>query len=150
MLSWIAFPPTLLIAQTDSSYVKSDDFGGLIYLDSVMVSATRLGLDVEDFIDYVRKDTSFYQAFQNIRTRSYRAENEIRLFTKKGKIRASYACRSIQESDGTCSKMYREKEQVAGNYYKKKRKAKEPRYYTAKLYHKLFLIDHPFCYDQEK
>jgi hypothetical protein len=143
-------PNYAVIAQNDSSYIDFGDFGGIIYLDSVMVMATREGLEVEDFIRYVQEDTSFYQAFRNIRTRSYRADNDIRLFNKKARQIAHYACRSIQTSDGRCSEMVREKEQIEGNYYKKKRKGKELKYYTAKLYHKLFLIEHPFCYDPKE
>ena len=145
ILSFISTIP--VTAQNDSSYIDFGDFGGIIYLDSVMVTATREGLEIEDFIRYVQKDTSFYQAFRNIRTRNYQADNDIRLFNKKGRQVAHYACRSIQSSDGRCSEMIREKEQVEGNYYKNKRKGKELKYYTSKLYHKLFLIEHPFCYD---
>ena len=38
-----------------------------VMLDSVMVSAVSAGFSVEDFVGYVKSDTSFYQGFKNLR-----------------------------------------------------------------------------------
>ncbi len=62
------------------------EFSGLIYLDSVVVVASRSGFDVQDFIEMVQKDNSFYKAFKNLRFAEYDFDNHLRFYNKKGKI----------------------------------------------------------------
>ena len=142
----VLFQLSCLFSQEDSTYYDFGDFGGIILLDSIVVSATRSSLDINDFVDMVRKDESFYKAFNNIRTLSYSADNQIAMFDKKGKAKAEYKSSTKQNYDGECRTMEVVKEDVEGNYYKKKRKY---RYYTAKMFDRIFFTHGKVCKDGE-
>ena len=131
-----------LLSQEDSTYYDFGDFGGIIILDSIVVSASKNSLDIQDFVDMVRRDESFYKAFNNIRTLSYSADNQITMFNKKGKIKAEYQSFTKQNYDGECRTMDILKEEVDGNFYKKKRKY---RYYTAKMFDRIFFTNGKVC-----
>ncbi len=131
-----------LRGQRDSSIYNFGDFGGIILLDSVVVSASRNTLDVQDFIDMVRNDKSFYIAFNNIRTLSYTADNKINMYDKKNKIKAGYFSLTRQNYTDKCRTMKIMDEKVRGNFFKKKRKH---RYYTAKMYDRLFFTKGKVC-----
>lgn len=128
------------LAQKDTSeYVPISAF---IDLDSFVVTATRKGFDVEDFIELVRKDDSFFRAFHNLRFVDATFKNDIQLFDKKGKVKASYQSTSKQTSDGRCREMQNFEEQITGNYFKRKKKY---RYYTAQLYDRVFFTNGRVC-----
>ncbi|MFT5167855.1 MAG: hypothetical protein ACI8P3_003093 [Saprospiraceae bacterium] len=134
-----------LQAQKDSSshsIYDFGDFGGVVLMDSIVVSATRTGFDVQDFIKIVREDESFYSAFRNMRTRSYSSDNEIIMFSNKGTQKAKFYSQIKQYSDDTCRTMEVLNETVTGNFYKKKHKL---RYYTAKLFDQLFFTHGKVC-----
>lgn len=129
-----------VIAQKDTSeYVPISAF---VNLDSFVVTATRKGFNVDDFIELVRKDDSFFKAFHNLRFVDATFQNDIRLFDKKGKVKASYRSNSVQTSDGRCREMQNFDEQVSGNYFKRKKKY---RYYTATLYDRVFFTNGRVC-----
>ena len=113
-----------------------------IQLDSLIVTATRKGFDVEDFIKMVQEDESFYKAFRNIRTMSYTSDNNIKMFSKKGKIKASLKNTIQQTSDGRCRTMETVNPIITGKYYKRKKKI---RYYTAKMHDRLFFTHGKAC-----
>ncbi len=136
------FATSPLLSQQDTSSYDFGDFGGIILLDSIVVSASRKSLNIQDFVDMVRNDESFYTAFNNIRTLSYSANNQIRMYDKKDKIKAEYYSLTKQHFDGDCRTMKIENENISGNYYKKKKKI---RYYTAKMYEKIFFTKGKVC-----
>ena len=141
----LLFSINQILAQKDStaqSVYDFGDFGGVVLMDSIVVSASRTGFDIQDFIRIVREDESFYKAFRNIRTRSYSSENKITMFTKKGAPKATYASIIQQISDGSCRTMNTFNEVVSGNFYKRKKKL---RYYTANLYDHLFFTHGKVC-----
>lgn len=130
---------TALHAQTDSLY---EYFGGVVYLDSMTVKASKGGFEVDDFIEQVQTDKSFYQAFKNIRKLSYSADNQIFIKNKKTKTLANYYSITRQNSDGKCREMEIKKEIVNGDYFKKDRDYK---YYTAKLFDRVFYTEGRVC-----
>lgn len=67
----------LLSAQ--ESIVKS------VMLDSVMVSAVSSGFSVEEFVHYVKTDTTFYQGFKNLRYYPHQYKSELEIFNTKDK-----------------------------------------------------------------
>lgn len=115
---------------------------GYILLDPLVVTASRSNFEVNDFIALVQSDESFYQAFRKIRTLSYSADNELIFFNKKGKEKARYKSVTHQQSDGDCRSMETSSEQASGNYYKRRSRL---RYYTAKLYDRLFFTHGEVC-----
>ena len=135
------------LLSTVFTYGQTDDFGGVIFMDSVVITASKKGFDVNDFMAMVQADESFYQAFRNLRHLTYEFDNDIQLYDKKGKIKAAYKSRAIQTSNGDCRTMKIRDEQVKGNYYKRKKKF---RYYTAKLYDRLFFTYGKICESKRK
>ncbi len=67
----------LLSAQ--ESIVKS------VMLDSVMVSAVSSGFSVEEFVHYVKTDTTFYQGFKNLRYYPHQYKSELEIFNTNDK-----------------------------------------------------------------
>lgn len=139
ILWFLLFFNATLQAQTDSLF---EYFGGVIYLDSITVRASESGFDAADFIDKVQADESFYRAFKNIRKLSYTADNEIIIKNKKGKVKAEYASETVQTSDGDCREMRIADETVSGDFFEKNRAY---RYYTAKLFDRVFYTEGIVC-----
>ncbi|NJL74843.1 MAG: hypothetical protein HC892_07215 [Saprospiraceae bacterium] len=114
----------------------------VIHLDSFVVTATRQGFDVKDFIELVQKDESFYQSFRNLRFLSYQSDNDIQFYDKSNQKIATYKSVIVQKTEGFCRTMDILSEDFSGNYFKKKR---ELRYYTAELYDRLFFTHGEVC-----
>jgi hypothetical protein len=57
-----------------------------VVLDSIMVSAVKGGFSVEEFVHYVKTDTSFYQGFKNLRYYSHDYKSNLAIFDKKDTI----------------------------------------------------------------
>lgn len=129
-----------LHAQEDS--LAYNDIYTVINLDSFVITATRAGFSVEDFVEMVRKDKRFYQAFRNLRLLSYTSDNEVLVFNKKRKKKASYNSKTKQLTTNKCRKMDILSENIKGKYYKKN---KSPKYYTSKLYERLFFTKGTVC-----
>ncbi len=56
----------------------------VVFLDDIVISEENNGFTVEDFIGYVKKDTSFYMGFKHLRYYSHNYESELNIFDKKG------------------------------------------------------------------
>lgn len=143
-LLFLLLSSTSLASQVspDTSSYNFGDFGGIVYLDSLVVTASRTGFNVADFVNLVQDDKSFYQAFRNLRFLSYSATNDIQLFDKKQQPLASYRSKTRQKADQLCREMEVLQETVDGKFYKKKG---QYRYYTAKLYDRLFFTHSRTC-----
>ena len=127
-----------------SAQVEVEGFGGMINLDSITVTASRAGFNVADFVELVRNDKSFYQAFTNLRHHSYEFSNHIEILDKNNQITASYDSQARQNSDGDCRSMEEWDREVKGKFFKNKKKKKH-KYYTAKLYDRLFFTKDTVC-----
>lgn len=114
----------------------------VIEMDSFIITATRMGFDVEDFIIRVRKDESFYRAFRNLRFLNYDFNNDIKFFDKKNREKATYQSQAQQLMEANCRSMVVKNERVTGNFLDKKRRYN---YYTAKLYDRLFFTHGKVC-----
>lgn len=132
-----------IVAQNPSPTL---DIAAIVFMDSLTVTAQKEGFEVEEFIDLVRNDRSFYQAFRNIRFLAYEAENEMIFYDKKGIPKASYQSNTQQYSDGTCRTMEVLEESVEGNFYKKNKKY---RYYTTKMFDRVFFTEGKICESKE-
>ena len=58
----------------------------IIFLDDVVISEESNVFSVEDFIGYVKKDTTFYMGFKHLRYYSHNYNSELNIFNKKGRI----------------------------------------------------------------
>ncbi|HYD22944.1 MAG TPA: hypothetical protein VEB40_15785 [Flavipsychrobacter sp.] len=100
------------------------------------------GFDVQSFIRRVRTDTTFYKAFRSLRVTTYSAINDIKVYDKKGKVKASLHSRTRQTAGRGCRSMKTEEEKVTGDFYKRNG---DYRYYTAELYAYLFFTTGTVC-----
>ncbi len=131
--------PCSSFAQEDTTYF---DISSFLMLDSVVVSAKRGGFSVDEFVNMVMVDSSFHQAFRNLRFHGYEASNDFHFFDKKDKEVASYFSRSTQKVKDGCRTMTERDKKIKGKYFKKNGK---PYYYTTKMFEKLFFTKGKKC-----
>lgn len=146
-ITFMLFSIVLIGQEIDSNKSNKFDtvdyeFSGLVYLDSVVVLASRNGFNVKDFIEMVQKDNSFYKAFKNLHFAEYDFNNHIYFYNKKGEIRSELKSSSHQCYRNNCRWMNTIKEDINYKIYKKNNKHK---YYTAKLYDRLFFTNGKIC-----
>ena len=113
--------------------------GRTITLSEVVV---RSGMNVPGFIDRVRADTTFYKAFRNLRILNYTALNDVRMFDKKGRLKASLSSRTRQHAWQGCRVTETIETRHTGDFYDRQGKY---RYYTAALYDALFFSFDTVC-----
>jgi hypothetical protein len=125
---------------------QKDPYEGLleaIWLDSMTITAKKMGFDIDNFIDLVVTDTSFYQAFKNLRIIKHKANHHEEFFNEKGKLIDYYkATTQLEEADNCLMIKYLLKEK-SGNYVKKNGDRK---YLTATLYERVFLPQGKICF----
>lgn len=118
-----------------------DGIASVVQMDSFVIIAQKQGFDVAAFIDLVQKDRSFGQAFQNLRLFGYKANHEMQFFNKKGKKVANYSASTQQKVVDSCRSMqFLEGPEVQGDFFKKRQNY---RYFTAKMYDKVFYTHQP-------
>lgn len=115
----------------------------VIQLDSVVITAGREGFDVLDFIELVLRDSSFYEAFRNLRFASYSFDNSISVLDKSRHEKAGYRSLAHQVYESSCRQMKEEQKSVSGHFLNKKG---EYQYHTARLYDRLFFTHGKICY----
>lgn len=113
-----------------------------VQLDSVMVVAARAGFNVEDFVDLVKNDTTFYQAFKNTKVYPHLSENNIFIYNKKQEVKASLVNTVQQTVNGDCRWMKAVKQRINGNFYNK---WGEYNYYTPQMFAQIFWINDTVC-----
>ncbi|MCD8741343.1 hypothetical protein LT679_12075 [Mucilaginibacter roseus] len=105
-----------------------------IVLDSV-ININSHKLNVQDFIDAVTTDTSFYKAFQSMRLYSYSAENSIYIYDKKDRVSGKiYRKMNYSRAGGKPNIQYLAKSD-SGQVYKKNGKYQ---LYTVEMFDYLF------------
>ena len=57
-----------------------------VMLDSVMITAVKDGFSVDEFIHYVKTDTTFYQGFKNLRYYNHDFHSELKVLKGNGDI----------------------------------------------------------------
>jgi hypothetical protein len=123
-------------AQNDSTVTSA---GKVITLREVVV---RSNLNVAAFIERVKDDTSFYKAFRNLHVLGYTSLNDVQLFDKKGKTKASLSSRTHQHRSNGCRWNEIIDEKTTGDFYNKNH---DYNYYTAELYASLFFATDTIC-----
>ncbi|MHB1921381.1 MAG: hypothetical protein ACYCOO_04015 [Chitinophagaceae bacterium] len=113
-----------------------------IHLDEVVIKASRVGFNVENFIRLVEEDTTFYKAFKNLRILGYTAHNDIRIFNKRGKVKASLNSLTRQIEKKGCRTMQVLQQKITGDFFNRQG---QYNYYTAELYSRLFFTKGEVC-----
>ncbi len=124
-------------AQTDTLYLLK-----VIQLDSVVISDSAEGFNVGTFIEMVENDTTFYQAFRNLRQSAYTSGADARFFDKNGLVTARYSNTARQIMEGACRFMEIEHASTSGDFFDKRG---EMEYFTAKLFAYIFLYTDTVC-----
>ncbi len=105
-----------------------------ITLDSVVnIKAKRFS--IETFIDAIINDTSFYQAFRNMKKYSFIAENRIFTYNKKNQVEGRIYRKIKHNNDGPYKMEYLAKEDQ-GKIYKKNGKYQ---LYTVEMFDYIFM-----------
>ena len=65
--------------------IAQDTLMPFILLDDVVISVKNNGFTVDDFVGYVKKDTTFYMGFKHMRYYSHKYNSELNIFNKEGK-----------------------------------------------------------------
>jgi hypothetical protein len=121
----------------------TDQIAKIVYMDSIVVRASQHDFSVNDFIDLVRNDASFYLAFRNLRAAAYDFETEMTFLDRKDQQVAGYQSKHRQYFQDNCRYQKVLSEQITGDLFRKRRR--QEKYYTFTLFDRLFLTHDTLC-----
>lgn len=121
--------------------VAQDDVVKVINLEQFTVSAVNDEFDVADFVERVRKDTTFYKAFLNLKYFPHTIEGAMAVFKKDETERGTMKRRAVQHLDeGEMMRTEITFEETNGNIRKRNG---EWKYLTAEMYDEVFFPKGP-------
>lgn len=138
----LSFSSLLLLPATAQENEDSLDNARLAKMVSLTEVIIRSDLNIARFINQVKKDTSFYKAFRNLRVLGFTSWNDIRIRDKKGHVKAALMSKTRQLRSGGCRRMETISENSSGDFYDAKGRFN---YYTAELYAGLFFTEGTVC-----
>ena len=145
LLLIVLFIGTFSQAQEPTEKEDYLDISAVINLDSFTVVASREGFSVAEFIQLVKEDDSFLNAFHNLRFLNYKSDNNFTFKSKKDKILASNNCKIKQQIiEENCRQTKVLEENPKGKFYKNKKK-REYKFYTSKMHDRLFYAHRKSC-----
>ena len=107
----------------------------IIFLDDVVISEENNGFSVDDFIQYVKKDTTFYMGFKHLRFYSHNYKSQLNLFNKKGNTIGTLIRKGRQYSDGNKAWIINDTIIDEGKIFKRNGNYK---FYTPKAFDEVF------------
>jgi len=107
----------------------------MIFLDDVVISEENNGFSVEDFVGYVKEDTTFYMGFKHLRYYSHKYESRLNIFDKKGKNIAALRKAGTHYSDGQKAWIVNDSIFDEGKIFKRNG---DYRYYTPEAFDEVF------------
>jgi len=130
-------------AQKVDSTFSTMDIVKFVHLDSMTVVASKSGFSIEEFIDLVMQDTSFAQAFHNMRSTSFFADNSFEFYDAKNlETIASSEWNETQHFDNKCRWSITSDVDSEGKFYKLN---KAHRFYTSSLFSSAFYSAEKIC-----
>ncbi len=132
----------LLILFSSNAFAQDStvDVGQKLITLSTVVLDNKL--NVPEFIEKVKNDSSFYKAFRNLHIIGFTAINDIRMVDKEGELNASLFSHTKQMVKDGCRTMETVDEVATGDMYTD---TKEFNYYTANMYASLFFTKGTVC-----
>lgn len=130
-----------LLFHSPSIAFSQDEIYRYFQLDSVVIEASKSDLDINNFIQYMIDDKSFYKAFKNLRTANYLFQNDVSLYKQDQEV-ASYSSKAKQIYTTPCRSMIEWDRKTTGDIHDKRG---EYQYFTMKLYDRLFFTHGLFC-----
>ena len=125
------------VAQKPDSIVRVDN--KTVTLSEVVINNK---LNIPQFIDRIKNDSSFYKAFRNLHILSFSAINDIRMNNSDGEVKAYLHSKTKQLRNNGCRKMETLEEQASGDIYDEYHNFN---YYTAQMYASLFFTKDSVC-----
>ncbi len=107
----------------------------LVILDDVIISEERNGFSVEDFINYVKKDTTFYKGFKHMRYFQHNFKGELNIYNKQNKKIGSLIKHGTHFSDNLNAYIIYDTLYSSGKIFKRNG---EYKYYTPKAFDEVF------------
>ena len=123
------------------------DFGAIVFMDSVTITASQEGFTKDDFISIIQKDSSLLRAFRNYRFTSFNSLCEMEFSKSNGKIIATFMQAAHQDVDKNCRQTFIDDEITKGKIYKSNG---THRYVTLSMYERLFQNKKRRCDDPKK
>jgi hypothetical protein len=130
---------------TGNGYAQLKDtavFAFPIQMDEFVLKASREGWNVDEFINRVKTDTTFYKAFKTLHLVPYISVNDIEVLGRAGKVKASLFSRTKQTISKGCRSMEVLDQETTGDFFDRRGNYN---YYTAELYGYLFFTKKPVC-----
>lgn len=100
LLILLALPSLFSAHAQDTSKRFAGDTMRTIVIDTSALLIAKRGLHEQDFIDQILRDTSFYQAFHELRTYSFLSEYNIKTFDKSGGLTAHIIKNVFHDNSG--------------------------------------------------
>ena len=125
----------LAILFISNSAFARDTLMPVIFLDDVVISEENNGFTVEDFVRYVKNDTTFYMGFKHLRYYTHDFTSELLIFNKKGKVKSSIKKQGKHYSNGNYAFITQDTSVFEGKVFKRSGKY---RYYTPKAFDEVF------------
>ena len=113
----------------------------VIVLDDVVISEEKNGFSVNDFISYVKNDTTFYKAFKHLRFFQHNFKSELNIFNKKNENIASLVKEGIHYSDNKRAYISYDTLLHTGRMFKRNGNY---RFYTPKAFDEVFFPSDTF------
>lgn len=107
----------------------------VIFLEDVVISEENNGFTVEDFVRYVKDDTTFYMGFKHLRYYSHDFQSELLIFNKKNKVKSKIVKSGRYYSNGEKAFIYADTSIYSGKVFKRNGKY---RYYTPQAFDEVF------------
>ncbi len=124
----------LILLFIQNSILQAQDLK-TIHLDSLTIVAVKGGFSVSDFISLVKEDTSFYQAFKNLRYYPFQSQSSLIVYNKGNDEKASITRAATQHVENKYRWLVIDAEKITGKLLNKKKKYN---YYTAELFDYIF------------
>ena len=107
----------------------------IVQLDDVIISEEKNGFSVDDFIFYVKNDTSFYKGFKHLRYYQHSYRSTLNIYNKKNKKIGFLNRLGTHYSDSNKAWVVDDSLIFSGKVYKRKGDYK---YYTTKAFDEVF------------
>ena len=126
----------LVFSLISCSFLSAQDtLMPVIFLDDVVISVKNNGFSVEDFVGYVKADTTFYMGFKHLRYYSHNYESELNIFNKKGKVIGTLIKQGTHYSNFKRAWIVNDSIYDTGKIFKRNGKYK---YYTPEAFDEVF------------
>lgn len=102
----------------------------------------RNNMDYKGLLERIKKDTTFYKAFRNLRVIEFTALNDIVMLDKEDKPKASFSSKTRQHRENSCRTMEVLEQKSTGDFLDSKGNFK---YTTGEMYGSLFFTKGKVC-----